>query len=349
MPDFHFVEDTMARVDSIVVTNISSTSQDIMIAISSVATQLLIIYMMFWGWSMMRGIIQEPVTDAVNRFIRLSIILGLATSLGLYQTYIVNFLWNTPDALASVITSNSAAANNGQFLDELFTQQYKFGSQFIEKARASESLIPDVAMIIAGWAVWVFSALIVGYAGFLMVLSKFGLAILIAVGPIFLLMLVFESTKRFFEQWLGQCITFILLVVLTAASIRMLFGIVRTYMIAIENINGSGSDTQYAQIFPLVFLCLVSVLVLLQLPSIASGLAGGVSISTMGFVNAAMNKTLGGLKSAKNLATGKSLSDYRAQRRHKINNARWAMNNPSKPTQLIIAAKKKFQRKSSSV
>lgn len=324
MSDFHFVEDTMTRVDTVVATYISTVSQDIMSAFSGLATQLLMIYIMFWGWSMMRGVIQEPVTDALNRFVRLSIILGLSTSLGLYQTYIVDFLWNTPDALASVITGNPPAANNGQFLDEVFSQQYELGKQFMEKARASETLWPDITMIIAGWVIWIFSILVVGYAGFLLILSKFALAILLAVGPIFVLMVIFEPTKRFFEQWLGQCVNFILLVVLTAASIKMLFGIVEAYMSAIENVNGSGSDTHYAQLFPLVFLCAVSILVLLQLPSIASGLGGGVSISTMGFVNAALDKFSGGYRSTKNFITGQTRSEKRGRARQKESNKRWA-------------------------
>lgn len=338
MSEFYFVQDTMAKVDTVVATYISSTSQEIMTAFSGVATKLLVIYVMFWGWSMMRGVIQEPVTDAMNRFVRLSIIWGLSTSLGLYQTYIVDFLWNTPDALASVITGNPPTANNGEYLDKLFAQQYDFGSQFMEKARASETLWPDITMIIAGWVIWVFSILIIGYAGFLLILSKFALAILLAVGPIFVLMVVFEPTKRFFEQWLGQCVNFILLVVLTAAATKMLFGIVEAYMTAIENINGSGSDTSYSQVFPLVFLCAVSILVLLQLPSIASGLGGGVSISTMGFVNAALNKLSGGYTNTKNFVTGQSRSEKRGRARQKESNKRWAEG---------VKAKKKADREKS--
>lgn len=340
MSEFYFVQDAMAKVDAVVATYISSTSQDIMTAFSSAATQLLVIYIMFWGWSMMRGVIQEPVMDAINRFVRLSIILGLSTSIGLYQSYIVDFLWNTPDALASVITGSPSNANNGEFLDTLFAQQYDFGSQFIDKAHTAGGLLPDVALIISGWVVWIFSILIIGYAGFLLILSKFALAILLAVGPIFVLMVVFEPTKRFFEQWLGQCVNFIFLVVLTAAATKMLFGIVEAYMTAINNMNGSGSDANYTQIFPLVFLCAVSILVLLQLPSIASSLGGGVSLSTMGFVNAALNKLSGGIAGR----------DTKSQSRKMMNNARWVKNKLKAPVKAgLIAAKRKFRGGSNSI
>lgn len=340
MSEFYFVQDAMAKVDAVVATYISSTSQDIMTAFSGAATQLLVIYVMFWGWAMMRGTINEPVMDAMNRFVRLSIILGLSTSIGLYQTYIVDFLWNTPDALAAVITGSPPTANNGQFLDNLFAQQYDFGSQFIEKAKASESFLPDFVMMIAGLVIWGFSIVIIGYAGFLLILSKFALAILLAIGPIFVLMVIFEPTKRFFEQWLGQCVNFVLLVVLTAAATKMLFGIVEAYMTAINNMNGSGSDANYTQIFPLVFLSIVSILVLLQLPSIASGLGGGVSVSTLGFVNAALNKLSGGMAGR----------DSKSQRKQMMNSARRVKNKLRAPAKAaLIAAKRKFRGGSNSI
>jgi len=333
-PEFHFVEDTMTKVDAVITTYITTTSQNVMASISSLGTQLMVIYVCFWGWSMLRGIIQEPVTDAVNRFIRMSIILGLSTSLGLYQTYIVDFLWNTPDALASVAGS-PPTGNNGSFLDELFTQQYELGSHFNEKSSTSPGIWPDISMVLAGWLIWLVSAAMIAFGGFLLILSKFALALLLAIGPIFILLVIFEPTKRFFEQWLGQCVNFMLLIVLSAASMQMFFSIIQAYLNAVTGLNGSGSDPQYAQIFPMIFLCSVAILVLLQLPSIASSLAGGVAISTLGFVNAALNKLSGGYRNTKNFVTGQSRSEKRGRARQKESNKRWAEG---------VKAKKKAKR-----
>ncbi|HPH05743.1 MAG TPA: type IV secretion system protein [Methylotenera sp.] len=334
-PEFHFVEDTMTKVDAVITTYITTTSQNVMASISSLGTQLMVIYVCFWGWSMLRGIIQEPVTDAVNRFIRMSIILGLSTSLGLYQTYIVDFLWNTPDALASVVAGSPPTGNNGSFLDELFTQQYELGSHFNEKSSTSPGIWPDISMVLAGWLIWLVSAAMIAFGGFLLILSKFALALLLAIGPIFILLVIFEPTKRFFEQWLGQCVNFMLLIVLSAASMQMFFSIIQAYLNAVTGLNGSGSDPQYAQIFPMIFLCSVAILVLLQLPSIASSLAGGVAISTLGFVNAALNKLSGGYRNTKNFVTGQSRSEKRGRARQKESNKRWAEG---------VKAKKKAKR-----
>jgi hypothetical protein len=55
--EFHFAEDTLNRVDLILQTYVLDTVQNVMIAFTPVATQLLIIYFMFYGCAMVRGVV----------------------------------------------------------------------------------------------------------------------------------------------------------------------------------------------------------------------------------------------------------------------------------------------------
>jgi type IV secretion system protein VirB6 len=122
------------------------------------------------------------------------------------------------------------------------------------------------------------------YAGFLLVLSKIALAVLLALGPLFILTSLFESTKRFFDVWIGQAVNYVFLVMLTAATIKLLFTIVSMYLDAVFGTYAStgGADPNYTEIFPMLALCGIGVLVLVQMPSIASALGGGVALSTLG-------------------------------------------------------------------
>ena len=45
------------------------------------------------------------------------------------------------------------------------------------------------------------------YTMFLLALSKIALSVLIALGPIFMALLLFETSKRFFESWIAQLAT----------------------------------------------------------------------------------------------------------------------------------------------
>jgi type IV secretion system protein VirB6 len=284
--EFHFAEDTLNRVDLILQTYVLDTVQNVMIAFTPVATQLLIIYFMFYGWAMVRGVVSEPVMDFFNRVIRLSIIFGLATSLSLANDYIIQFFSETPEALASVITG-STTSSSASFIDTSFSKVYDLGSTFIQASQSTPGLIPDITLLVAGWITWVFGVALVGYAGFLVVLAKIALSLLLTLSPIMILCLLFEPTKRFFEQYISQLVTYLLLTPLVAAGVGLIYNLVEAYTTSTSAV----SNVEIGNIVPLLFLTLCGVLVLSQIPSIAASISGGMSISTMGAVNWAYSKT----------------------------------------------------------
>lgn len=301
MANFHFFTDTINRVSSVLTTYVSDTSANIVGGFTGVATTLVTIYVMLWGWSMMRGMINEPITDGVTRIVRLAVIIGLATNVGLYSGYVSDFLWNSPDALASLVASgNSDSVTNANFLDTLFGKMYDFGKAYQEKVYASPGLLPDFGLLVAAWAVWIFGLGATLYAAFLLVLSKIALAVLLAVGPLFILTTVFEGTKRFFEVWIGQALNYVFLVMLTAATIKLLFTIISMYLDAVFSSYAAagGADPNYTEIFPMLALSGIGVLVLTQIPSIASALGGGVALSTLGAARWTYAKATGGTVSA---------------------------------------------------
>lgn len=108
------------------------------------------------------------------------------------------------------------------------------------------------------------------------------LAILLGIGPIFVLLLVFEGTKRFFEAWLGQALNYIFLVILTASAIKLILTIIVQYLDVAASRAMTTPTIELA--LPAIVMCLINALVMMQLPSIASALGGGVAISTLGAV-----------------------------------------------------------------
>ena len=64
--NFHFYENAFTKVDNGLSTYVNDVASNIIDAITPVTTSLLAIYVMLWGWAMMRGMITEPVTDGIN-------------------------------------------------------------------------------------------------------------------------------------------------------------------------------------------------------------------------------------------------------------------------------------------
>ena len=290
----HFYEDTFNNINAALTTYVSDVATNIIAAITPTTTTLLIIYVMLWGWAMMRGMITEPVTDMINRIMRLTLIIGVALNVGRYNEYLSDFLWNTPDVMAGYISAGfSDGSTNTQYLDNLWSQIYDIGNAFWQTANASDSLVPDVGMIIIAILIWCAGAAATAYAAFLLVLSKIALAIILGIGPIFILLIMFEPTKRFFDVWMGQALTYVFLVILTAASIKLMLAILLKYLVAFSS-SGILANPAISQAFPAIILSVISFLVMMQLPSIASALGGGTAIGTLGAVGWTYGKATGG-------------------------------------------------------
>lgn len=322
--DFHFYEDTFSTLSGSLATYISDIASNIIGAITPVATTLVTIYVMLWGWSMMRGVISEPVTDGVSRILRLSVITAIALNIGRYNGYLADMLWNSPDALAGYIASGySDSATNMQFLDRLMSKIYDMGDAYWQKAYSGTGAlgIPNFGLLIVAIMIWAMGILATGYAAFLLALSKMALAIILGVGPLFILMTIFEPTKRFFDSWIGQALNYVFLVMLTAAAIKLIMTIIQVYLLSPGG-TAALANPSIDLALPAIVLCSIATLVMIQLPSVASALGGGVAIGTLGAVGWAYGKTKGSMSAMRPTNLRRSLNKARADVRIAGNAAR---------------------------
>ena len=82
---------------------------------------------------------------------------------------------------------------------------------------------------IAGAVVWCLMGVLCVYAMFLIALSTIALSVLLALGPLFVAMLFFEATKRFFAAWIAQLANYALITVLTVMVAALLLQVVQSY------------------------------------------------------------------------------------------------------------------------
>lgn len=316
---------TFEKLNASLSSYVSDTSSTVISAIGPVTTQLMILYFVIYGIAMMRGVIEEPVTDFLIRVVKVAFITGVALNVGIYNGEIASFLWNSPDALATLVSGGAYTGDNSiNFLDSLLGQMYSLGETFWDYSSGMTSI--DFGPKVIAVLVWSGGVLLTGYAAFLMALAKIALAVLLALGPIFIVLTMFQGTKRFFESWLGQSLNFVFMVVLTSATVKLILTLLNTYLPAAINAASATGATSTA--IQALALTAVGCLVLMQLAPIASALAGGVAVSTLGAGAAVYSKMKDAAGGARNLATGKTLSDMRGARRQKQMNRQWAERNP---------------------
>jgi type IV secretion system protein VirB6 len=312
-------------------TYMNGTVSNLAAAFAPTAVILVTIYVMFWGWAMIRGMVEEPILDGFTRILRLITIVTIATVGAHFNTYLSSWLWDTPDRLGAVIAGGPPRSTL-MWLDTSWDRIFIIGNSYVLEAKRLSILgIPDLQLLGCGLFIWAAGVIVLAYAGFLVALSKIALALVIAVGPIAVLLLIFEATKGFFNSWLGQAANYIMLSALTAGAISLMLKIMDDFTLAILPLAATSvfpGLVAATNAFPLIIICLLIFLVLMQAPSIASALGGGVAVGTLGAAAAVYGRLMGAAAGAKNIISGKALADMRQARQHKMRMARFANSNP---------------------
>lgn len=270
--------------------SINSTATAVIGAITPTASILLTMYICFWGWALIRGSIQEPLMDAVTRFMKLVTVYVIAVNMAYYMGFLGTWIWQSGDAMAGVITggmgyggggvSDTASAIN--FIDRLWDGFGVYGGQYWDYAYETKTAgIPNIGFLIGAVMIWLVGAILCFFAAFLFILAKMAIAVLLGIGPIFVLCTMFDATKKFFEGWLSQVLNFVVVIILTAAIMAVIGteitrNISEAYKAA-AGITGAGKPNMQ-DLMVIVGLSILVFLFLLQVQSIASGLAGGVAL-----------------------------------------------------------------------
>lgn len=148
---------------------------------------------------------------------------------------------------------------------------------------------------IYGLLVLLSGLIVVGYSLTLIAIAKVAVAVLLAVAPIFILMLVFTNTKALFEGWLRALINFALIPIFVYALLALMLVIAYKPLDMISEVSQEeGKVLSYAA--PFILTCIVTVGVLRQVTSIAASIAGGVALQTASTNRVFTKPTGAGLK-----------------------------------------------------
>jgi type IV secretion system protein VirB6 len=234
------------------------------------------VYLMGWGYLQLTGRMEEPLVTGVKRIVVMTLVLGVSLHLWLYNALIVDTFYSAPAQLAAAVIGASDPVST---IDAIWQRGGSVAEQLWDKG----SML-GMGYLIAGAIVWLLIGMLCVYAMFLIALSSIASALLLAIGPLFIAMLLFDSTRRYFEAWIAQLATYALISILTVLVAALLLQIVESYA-AQTAARGSAILTVDA-----LDMALVSVLVFLlmrQIMPIAAGLAGGLTLSSYGLVSRA--------------------------------------------------------------
>lgn len=269
---FTFFQPLFDKVDAATATFITDVSSRAIAAVTPYVTAGLALSFVVQGLAIMRGSIQEPLTAFVQRMFFVSVVLAVGLAGGLYQTDLIYFIRDIPDDLATALASNNAKGA-GNLLDAAAESGFKVGAE--AAAQGGIFTAQGVMYYLLSVIIMVCTALLMAIGGAILMLVKVAVSLLAAVGPLFIMALLFEPTRRLFTNWVSQTLGYVVLISMFSVCFGFAMNMFRDFaqQVKIE----PGSNVIYS-IGALIIMAVSVGYLLWHLPAITSKLAEGISL-----------------------------------------------------------------------
>ncbi len=282
-----FFEELTAWLNRVLTNYIANNTERLAVLLEPLAVTLAVLYVIVWGYLQLTGKVEEPFVQGIKRILVLALILGASINLWLFNEVIVDTFFGVPTRLASGLVGQF---DSGQTIDGIFSTGTEVATALIRRGSVFDD---NIIYYFVGGVVYV-SVLAAGlYATFLLTLSRIALSVLLAIGPLFISLLFFETTKRFFESWVAQLANYALITVLTVMVAALMMTLA---LDTAEQALSLGGDIQVVDAARFAVVAGLTLLVMRQVMPMAAGLASGLALSTFGLVSAGMKWGLGSAK-----------------------------------------------------
>ncbi len=161
-------------------------------SLGTVLTIVLTLYVAIFAIALLTGRASIGVRSLTPRMMTLGLVLTFATSWVAYQSVVWNLAVGTPDYLATILTGSQGSAT------QVFAQKIDVVFVAIQEASGGRE---DFSAFSPEGMMWLGAMLfMLGTVG-LLVTTKIALGVLVALGPVFVVMALFNGTRGLFTGW----------------------------------------------------------------------------------------------------------------------------------------------------
>jgi type IV secretion system protein VirB6 len=287
---FRLFTPLFSEFDRIIATFTGAASSRVMVAVTPVLAASLTLWFTYWAVQVMRGSVKEPVIDLLSRIVRTSLILSFALSAGYYQATVAELVRTVPDDLAAAILGDDASvyplsaapepgvSGAGTLIDVAAGKGINAAMDALHKGTLLSE--QGIVFCVLGLLILLATVAMVSVGGASILVAKVVLGVLVAVGPLFVAALLFDSTRKFFDRWVAMLVTYGLVLVLFAVFFSFMLGIFQHYMtqVQFDGVMNVGYGIAGALI-----ITVVTILALREAKVLAIGLSGGVALPRLSY------------------------------------------------------------------
>jgi type IV secretion system protein VirB6 len=263
-----------AFIDTIVGQNIASMVGVFATTITPLMGACVILYVIYLSYQSLYEPHNMAVMESIKTILSLSIVTFIAFNTAWYLSNIVPAVLTSGDNIAQSLlgTPNTGGGAALQAMFDITMQNIILMFEQIDFDLLAPSSWADGFLIF--FQIFI---VILGFIPFMVVatayllVAKIMVSFLLIIGPLFIMMAFFPSTRSFFQAWTGQCFNYALLSLMYPIAFSI-------YNQVLDNTIFSG-NINFASVLmtPVVFGALI--LLSVQIPILCSTLSGGVGIS----------------------------------------------------------------------
>ena len=280
------MDQMIASVDNIILGFVQGSFGSLTGVVQTLWQLMFVVFFAFYGYKILFSH-RFSATDLVTHCIKIILVLVLATQWAAFFQLIYSLATNLPSDISGQLVQASSNTLGSQAQITSVASANTLLMQFYSRAMSVDDKLLQMGSLtqpgpyIYFVFVWLGAAFFTGYATMLIILAKLAVAIILAVGPLFILLYIFHDTRKLFEGWLRTLINYALVPVFVYALLALLLTLVMPTLVFLEN-NSGPYQSYLTAVSSYVVATFIATLLLQQVMSISANITGGVSLSTMG-------------------------------------------------------------------
>ncbi len=293
-----FITDTLAAVDDVIGYFVQTTYEQWVQHYSNTLVALSTLYIMLLGYRFATHTLSADLMTISRHLMVLLVVCSLCTNWSLYHLLIYNIFTNEPNYIAQIISQKPY-----QMPDETIAQGLnQVFSTGMEAAKIMFS--KGFYIFFCGIFVWVFTFLCCISALGLLIYTKLAMAIALALGPLFLTFILFESTRGWFVSWLRKLFNFSLVPIVTTSILVLMLSIINLVLPDLSY-EASVGKPNFFTVGLFGGLSLITAFLLKQSLTIAGSLSSGLTLAALSQVGGMVKSALtsSGINTAAHLAS----------------------------------------------
>ena len=274
-----FFSGSLATVDSVIGNFVNVAYTQFVQGNAGLITMLFTLYIMLLGFKFLNHSHHFNLMGMVQHMITMLCVYGLVMNWQLYHLFVYNIFTNEPAYIADILVKSTGQfQGNGTIagtLDGIYDSVVNASAGLMGQVSLSGS---GIAFVFYAFLVFVIGSLMCIFALLLFVYAKMMMAIALALGPIFILFILWQPTRGMFDAWLNKLVTIALIPIVTSAILVLMLSVVH---VTLPAINQPADHLQFYGLAPFLGLSLATTMILSQVFRISSALGGGLTLASL--------------------------------------------------------------------